>query len=166
VGASVASETTAAATGQVGIVRRDPMAMKPFCGYNFADYWRHWLSTGRKLKKPPRIFHVNWFRRDAAGHYLWPGYGENLRVLAWILERCDGHAGAEDTAIGNLPRPEDLHLEGLDLKPEALAELLAVHPESWRREMADFRNYLTEYGGRLPAEMLAEVARVESRLAT
>jgi phosphoenolpyruvate carboxykinase (GTP) len=164
VGASVASETTAAATGQVGLVRRDPMAMKPFCGYNFADYWRHWLNTGRKLRKPPRIFHVNWFRRDAAGGYLWPGYGENLRVLKWILDRCEGTAGAAETAIGHLPRAEDLNLAGLDLKPEALKELLAVHSESWRREMADVRSYLQEYGARLPPELLSEVARVESML--
>ncbi len=164
VAASVASETTAAATGAVGVVRRDPMAMKPFCGYNFADYWRHWLNTGRNLKSPPRIFHVNWFRRDADGHYLWPGYGENLRVLEWILRRCAGQAGSEDTAIGHLPRPEDLNLNGLDLKPQALRELLAVHPENWRREMEDIRTYLGEFGNRVPAEMLAEVARVEARI--
>jgi phosphoenolpyruvate carboxykinase (GTP) len=164
VGASVASETTAAAVGQVGVVRRDPMAMKPFCGYNFGDYWRHWFSVGRKLRNPPRIFHVNWFRRDAAGSFLWPGYGENLRVLAWMLDRCEGKAGARETPIGNLPRPEDLNLAGLELKPEALKELLAVDPQNWVQEMADVRGYLEEFGPRLPAEMISEVERVEKRL--
>jgi len=166
VAASVASETTAAATGQVGVVRRDPMAMKPFCGYNFADYWRHWLNTGRKLKNPPHIFHVNWFRRDAAGHYLWPGYGENLRVLEWMLRRCEGSVGSTETAIGHLPKAQDLNLAGLDVTPEALGELLSVDPTSWRREMADVRSYLGEYGSRLPAELLAEVTRVEAELGT
>src|SRR5688572_14098299 len=110
VGASVASETTAAAIGKVGVVRRDPMAMLPFCGYNFADYWSHWLNVGTKLKNPPKIYHVNWFRRDAAGKFLWPGYGENLRVLEWMLGRVGGKVSANETAIGNLPRPQDLNL--------------------------------------------------------
>ncbi len=108
VGASVASETTAAATGTVGVVRRDSMAMKPFCGYNFADYFQHWLNTGAKLRNPPKIFHVNWFRQNAEGKFLWPGFGDNLRVLEWMLDRVAGRAGAQETAIGNLPRPQDL----------------------------------------------------------
>ncbi|MGH8267895.1 MAG: phosphoenolpyruvate carboxykinase (GTP), partial [Steroidobacteraceae bacterium] len=112
VGAAVASETTAAAVGQVGVVRRDPMAMQPFCGYNFADYWQHWLDVGAKLARPPRIYHVNWFRRDAQGKFLWPGYGENLRVLAWMLDRCAGKAGAAESAIGWLPSPTDLDTSG------------------------------------------------------
>src|SRR5476651_2317636 len=126
VGAGVASETTAAATDAIGVVRRDPMAMKPFAGYNFGDYWAHWLKVGSTLKNPPRIFHVNWFRQNAAGKFLWPGFGDNLRVLAWILDRCAGNASAVDTPIGNMPRPGDVNTSGLDISPAALAELTAV----------------------------------------
>jgi phosphoenolpyruvate carboxykinase (GTP) len=164
VGASVASETTAAAAGKVGVVRRDPMAMKPFAGYNFGDYWAHWLNIGATLKKPPRIFHVNWFRQNAAGKFLWPGFGENLRVLAWILDRCAGNAGAVDSPIGNMPRPGDLNTAGLDISPEALAELTAVPNAAWRKEIASFRQYLLEYGTHLPGAMLAEADEVERRL--
>jgi phosphoenolpyruvate carboxykinase (GTP) len=165
VGASVASETTAAATGQVGVVRRDPMAMKPFAGYNFGDYWAHWLKVGAALKNPPRIFHVNWFRQNAAGKFLWPGFGENLRVLAWMLDRCAGQGGAVETPIGHMPRPGDLNTTGLDISPEALAELTAVPRDAWRQEMASFRSYLLEFGSHLPAALLAQVDDVERRLA-
>ena len=165
VGASVASETTAAATGKVGVIRRDPMAMQPFCGYNFADYWSHWLHVGSKLKNPPRIFHVNWFRRDTAGKFLWPGYGENLRVLAWMLDRCAGAAQANETAIGNLPRPQDLNTKGLNVNASDLQQLLSVDPVLWQTEMADFRAYLEQYGARLPAEMLNQLDAIEARLA-
>jgi phosphoenolpyruvate carboxykinase (GTP) len=164
VGASVASETTAAAVGAVGVVRRDPMAMKPFCGYNYGDYWAHWLRVGSKLTRPPRVYHVNWFRQNAAGKFLWPGFGENLRVLAWMLERCAGRVGAVETPIGNLPRPQDLNVSGLHLGEDALAELTAVPREAWRRELADFRQYLKEFGEHVPAAMLAEVDDVERRL--
>jgi len=164
VGASVASETTAAAAGQVGVVRRDPMAMKPFAGYNFGDYWAHWLKVGSTLKNPPRIFHVNWFRQNAAGKFLWPGFGENLRVLAWILDRCAGSVGALDTPIGNMPRPGDLNTAGLDISPEALTELTAVPNAAWRKEIAGFRDYLLEYGSHLPGAMLAEADEVARRL--
>jgi phosphoenolpyruvate carboxykinase (GTP) len=164
VGASVASETTAAATGQVGIVRRDPMAMKPFAGYNFGDYWAHWLKVGSTLKNPPRIFHVNWFRQNAAGKFLWPGFGENLRVLAWILDRCAGNVGALDTPIGNMPQPGDLNTAGLDISPEALSELTAVPNAAWRKEIASFRQYLLEYGSHLPGAMLAQADEVARRL--
>jgi phosphoenolpyruvate carboxykinase (GTP) len=164
VGASVASETTAAATGRVGIVRRDPMAMQPFCGYNFADYWQHWLDLGAKLKRPPRIFHVNWFRRDAQGRFLWPGFGDNLRVLAWMLERSTGAAGAVESAIGWMPRPEDLNTQGLELGAEAFRELTSVDPALWRKELAEFREYLAQYGNRLPATLLRELERTEARL--
>ncbi|HKT73282.1 MAG TPA: phosphoenolpyruvate carboxykinase (GTP) [Steroidobacteraceae bacterium] len=166
VGASVASETTAAAVGKAGVVRRDPMAMLPFCGYNFGDYWRHWLDVGSKLTRPPRIYHVNWFRRDARGQFLWPGYGENLRVLAWILDRCAGNAGATETAIGRLPRAEDLNTKGLDVSAEALRSLLAVDPSSWQKELAEIRTYLETYGKRLPAEMIRELEATQSRLAS
>jgi phosphoenolpyruvate carboxykinase (GTP) len=164
VGASVASETTAAATAKVGVVRRDPMAMLPFCGYNFADYWSHWLNIGAKLKNPPRIYHVNWFRRDAQGKFLWPGYGENLRVLAWMLDRCAGKASANETAIGNLPRPQDLNLKGLDISDADLQSLLSVDPTLWKKEVADVREYLQTYGQRLPAEMVKQLDAVEARL--
>ena len=164
VGASVASETTAAAVGQVGVTRRDPMAMQPFCGYNFGDYWQHWLNVGAKLARAPRIYHVNWFRRDPQGKFLWPGYGENLRVLAWMLERCAGRAGATETAIGNLPRPEDLNTQGLDLAPGALHALLTVDPALWRREVGEIREYLAKYGTRLPAALTAELDATERRL--
>ena len=165
VGASVASETTAAATGAVGVVRRDPMAMKPFAGYNFGDYWKHWLNVGKKLKHPPKLFHVNWFRRDAAGKFLWPGYGDNLRVMEWIIKRCTGAVGANESPIGYLPRPADLNLNGIDVSEQTLQELLAVQPEAWRKEVADMRAYLKEFGSRAPAEMLTELDAIETRLA-
>jgi phosphoenolpyruvate carboxykinase (GTP) len=165
VGASVASETTAAMVGQVGVVRRDPMAMQPFCGYNFGDYWKHWLDIGAKLTRPPGIFHVNWFRRDADGKFLWPGYGENLRVLEWVLNRCAGSVGATDTAIGKLPRTQDLNTKGLSLNAGALQALLAVDPALWRKEMAEVRKYLEQYGTRLPPQMLEQLAVTEAQLA-
>ncbi|MGH8260262.1 MAG: phosphoenolpyruvate carboxykinase domain-containing protein, partial [Steroidobacteraceae bacterium] len=164
IGASVASETTAAATGQVGVVRRDPMAMQPFCGYNFADYWRHWLDIGAKLKRPPRVFHVNWFRRDAQGRFLWPGFGDNLRVLAWMLDRAAGTAGAADSPIGRLPQVKDLNTNGLAASPESLRELLSVDPALWRQETAAIREYFARYGARLPAELLRELEVTEKQL--
>ena len=165
VGASVASETTAAATGAVGVVRRDPMAMKPFAGYNFGDYWQHWLRVGSKLKHPPRLFHVNWFRRDAAGKFLWPGYGDNLRVMEWIIKRCTGAVGADESPIGYLPRTADLNLEGVDVSESTLRELLAVQPAAWRKETAEMREYLKEFGARSPAAMSSELDEIEKRLA-
>ena len=164
VGASVASETTAAAIGQAGVLRRDPMAMKPFAGYNYGDYWAHWLAMGAKLNHPPKIYHVNWFRRDADGKFLWPGFGDNLRVLEWIIDRCSGKAGAQETAIGNLPRAEDLDLAGLDLAPGVLAQLLSVQAEEWRAEAADIEKYLDEYGSRTPAALRAQVQALRARL--
>ena len=164
VGASVASETTAAAIGQAGVLRRDPMAMKPFAGYNFGDYLAHWLAVGAQLKHPPKIYHVNWFRRDADGKFLWPGFGDNLRVLEWIIDRCSGKAGAQETAIGNLPREEDLNLAGLDLAPGVLAQLLSVQAEEWRTEAADIEQYLDEYGTRTPAALRAQAQALRARL--
>jgi phosphoenolpyruvate carboxykinase (GTP) len=164
VGASVASETTAAMVGQVGVVRRDPMAMQPFCGYNFGDYWQHWLDVGAKLTRPPGIFHVNWFRRDPQGKFLWPGYGENLRVLEWVLNRCTGAVGAAETPIGRLPRPEELNTKGLDVTADALKALLAVDHRLWRKEVAEVRAYLEQYGQHLPAQMLQELKGTEARL--
>ena len=164
VGASVASETTAAQTGAVGVVRRDPMAMKPFAGYNYGDYWAHWFDIGARLKNPPHIFHVNWFRQNAAGKFLWPGFGDNLRVLEWILDRCAGRGGAVDTPIGFIPRPGDIDTQGMTIDQSTLAELTAVPNDAWLQEISDFRQYLQEYGSRLPAKMVAEVDEVERRL--
>ena len=164
VGASVASETTAAATAKVGVVRRDPMAMLPFCGYNFADYWQHWLNVGAQLTNPPKIYHVNWFRRDADGKFLWPGYGENLRVLEWMLNRVSGKVQANETAIGNLPRPQDLNTRGLEISSTDLQALLSVEPSLWKKEVADIREYLKGFGKRLPAELSKQLDSVEAKL--
>ncbi len=164
VGAGVASETTAAATGAVGVVRRDPMAMKPFTGYNFGDYWAHWIDIGAKLKSPPAIFHVNWFRQDAGGKYLWPGFSDNLRVLRWIIDRCKGTAGARATVIGDLPRPSDLDTAGLDVSAPALEELLAVSPPDWQTEFEAVGAYLSEFGDRVPAALHAELGEAMARV--
>jgi phosphoenolpyruvate carboxykinase (GTP) len=164
VGASVASETTAAASGKVGVVRRDPMAMKPFCGYNFADYWQHWLSFEGRSPRLPRIFHVNWFRQDGNGKFMWPGFGENLRVLRWIIERCSGRVGARDTPIGYLPYPSDLDLKGLQIQAEVLEALLAVDSASWRKEMLDISGYFREFGNAVPGALLEEHRKVVQSL--
>jgi phosphoenolpyruvate carboxykinase (GTP) len=164
IGAGVASETTAAATGAVGIVRRDPMAMKPFAGYNFADYWEHWIDVGNKLKAPPEIFHVNWFRQDEAGKFLWPGFGDNMRVLRWIIDRCKGTAGARTTPIGFLPGVSDLDVEGLGITPAALNELLAVNPALWSEELAGVSTYMDEFGERLPRALKAELVQAQRRI--
>jgi phosphoenolpyruvate carboxykinase (GTP) len=160
VGAGVASETTAAATGQVGVVRRDPMAMKPFCGYNFADYWGHWLSFDKKSNQLPQIFHVNWFRRDHNGRFLWPGFGENLRVMRWIIDRCEGRANAVETPIGYLPDVDDIDIEGLDIADVDLATLLRVDKPGWQDEMQALSDYLREYGDRVPEELELEHSKV------
>ena len=164
VGASVASETTAAATGKVGVVRRDPMAMKPFCGYNYGDYWAHWLSFAKRSEKLPKIFHVNWFRRDSAGRFLWPGFGENLRVLRWIIERCENRVGAVETPIGYLPKPGDIDVKGLDVSKQDLDLLLAVDPAQWRAEMENIGQYFDEFGDRVPSELRAEHKKVVASL--
>jgi phosphoenolpyruvate carboxykinase (GTP) len=160
VGASMGSETTAAATGQVGVLRRDSMAMKPFCGYNYGDYFAHWLSFDKPGAKLPKIFHVNWFRKGADGKFLWPGYGENLRVLEWIIGRCEGTAQAEETPIGFVPRRHDLRTDGLKLADRALDALLDVDPEGWRDEIADIGRYFDSFGPRMPARLKAEQQRV------
>lgn len=157
VGASMASETTAAATGKVGVVRRDPMAMKPFCGYNFADYWRHWLSFGERQERLPKIFHVNWFRKGDDGGFIWPGFGENLRVLEWIIGRCKGTADAAETPIGHVPAPGALNTDGLSLDEGALRTLLAVDRDGWYEELDTVEEYLNGYGDRLPEGLRAEL---------
>jgi len=149
VGATMASETTAAATGQVGVVRRDPMAMKPFCGYHYGDYWGHWLNMGERLTRPPNVFQVNWFRRDEDGKFIWPGFGENLRVLEWILRRCAGEAEARETPVGRLPKVDDISTEGLSKTPD-LEALLSVDRAGWRAELDEIERYLAEFGPRVP----------------
>jgi phosphoenolpyruvate carboxykinase (GTP) len=164
VGATMASETTAAATGNVGIVRRDPMAMLPFCGYNMADYFGHWLEMGKKIPKPPKIFHVNWFRKGADGKFLWPGFGENVRVLKWILERVEGRGGAEETPIGFVPSRNALTLDGLNLSSETVDELLEVDPQDWEQELIDSNEFLQKFGSRLPRAIREEHDKLSGRL--
>jgi phosphoenolpyruvate carboxykinase (GTP) len=164
VGASCASETTAAATGAVGVTRRDPMAMKPFCGYNFADYWAHWLSFGEKSDKLPEIFHVNWFRQDEDDNFLWPGFGDNLRVLRWIIDRCENRVGADETAIGYLPRADEIDTAGLKIDKETMASLLHVDAEQWRAELLAVGEYFDEYGARLPQKLRDEQQKALSAL--
>ncbi|MCC7330342.1 MAG: phosphoenolpyruvate carboxykinase (GTP) [Gammaproteobacteria bacterium] len=164
VGASVASETTAAATGQVGVVRRDPMAMKPFCGYDFADYWAHWLSFAGKSTRLPKIFHVNWFRQDRDGNFMWPGFGDNLRVLRWIIDRCEGRAGARETAIGFLPGPKDMDLDGLGIDQQVMDSLLAVDAASWHQELTAIAGYFDGFGTKIPPALREELAGVKKRL--
>ena len=166
VGATMASETTAAATGAVGVVRRDPMAMRPFCGYNMADYWQHWLDMGDVLPNAPKIFNVNWFRTDDDGKFLWPGFGDNLRVLEWILKRCFDEVDAEETVIGYEPKPEDINLEGTDVSVETLRELLAIDPASWRENCAGIREYFEQFGDRLPHELREDLEELEAAFAT
>jgi len=163
-GASMASETTAANIDTVGVVRRDSMAMKPFCGYNFADYFSHWLSFEGASDKLPKIFHVNWFRKDADNHFMWPGFGENMRVLEWILRRCKGEVDCAGTPIGRLPRPGDLRLEGIDVSAETMSALLEVDVEAWKAEIADIGDYLQSFGERTPAALNAERDRVARAL--
>ncbi len=165
VGATMASETTAAATGAVGVVRRDPMAMKPFVGYNMADYWGHWLEMGKKLgDKAPKIFHVNWFRQDDEGHFIWPGFGDNMRVLLWILDRCAGKVDAVESPIGYLPKPEDIDVTDLDVDNETLKSLLSVDAKVWLEDVENIKEYFAQFGDRLPVEMKEELDKLEAGL--
>ncbi len=165
-GATASSETTAANIGAVGALRRDPFAMQPFCGYNMADYFQHWLDMGDRLgDKAPRIFYVNWFRKSPEGKWLWPGYGENSRVLKWMCERIEGRAGAQETAIGYLPRSEDLDLSGLSVSAEYLKELLRVDVAAWRSEVPDIQRHFAQFGARVPQRMHDQVCALEERLA-
>ena len=163
VGSVMASETTAAATGAVGVLRRDPMAMLPFCGYNMSDYFAHWLDMG-KTPDAPKIFNVNWFRTDDNGNFIWPGFGDNIRVLDWIVDRCEGRIGAEETPIGYVPRPEDIDIEGTDLTRETLRGLLSVDKEMWRAEAADIEKHYEKFGPRLPKELRKQLDALEKRL--
>ena len=163
-GAAMASETTAANVDTVGVVRRDPMAMKPFCGYNFGDYWKHWLTFSNASDKLPKIFHVNWFRKDQDNKFMWPGFGDNMRVLEWIIKRCTGEVDAVETPIGYLPRLGDLNLDGIDVPAETMKALLEVDREAWQVEISDFGEYLDSYGARTPAALKAEQERVAAAL--
>ena len=166
VGSIMASETTAAATGAVGVVRRDPMAMLPFCGYHMGDYFNHWIEMGQKLgDKAPKIFNVNWFRLDDEGHFIWPGFGDNLRVLEWILKRCEGKVDAEETAIGYVPKAEDINLEGLDFSLDTLKSILAVDNAQWTKEAEGIEEFYKKFGDKLPAELKEQLEGLKARLA-
>jgi len=171
VGSAVSSETTAAATGAVGVLRHDPMAMKPFIGYNVGDYWAHWLEMGEKLgDKAPKIFNVNWFKQDENGNFIWPGFGDNMRVLDWIIKRCEGTIDAKETAIGYVPNMGDINVTGIEdeVTPEIMEKLLDVDTGLWTKEIAEMRNYykeLADKGARIPAALEAQLDALEARLA-
>ncbi len=167
IGSAVSSETTAAATGAVGVLRHDPMAMKPFCGYHMADYWGHWLEMGEKLgDKAPKIFNVNWFKQDDEGNFIWPGYGDNMRVLDWIIERCEGKADAVETPIGYIPTKTSINTEGIEdeVTPKVMDELLAVDKDLWKEEVAGLREFYKQFGDRLPKAISDELNGLEKRL--
>jgi phosphoenolpyruvate carboxykinase (GTP) len=163
-GASMCSQTTAAATGQVGVLRHDPMAMKPFCGYHYGDYWKHWLEMGKKIKNPPKIFHVNWFRKNTENKFLWPGFGENIRVLEWIIKRTNGTATANTTPIGHTPKLSSLCTDGLDIDEKTLKELTQVTPEGWTQELENTRSYLEQFDPRVPQELKDELQKIKNSL--
>ena len=165
VGSAMASETTAAAAGAVGVVRRDPMAMLPFCGYHMGDYFRHWLEMGKKLgDKAPKIFNVNWFRTDDEGNFVWPGFGDNMRVLNWIIDRCEGKADATETAIGYVPKPEDIDLTDLDMDMETLKDILTVDKDIWTKEAEEIEEHYKKFGDKLPAELRTQLDNLKANL--
>ena len=165
VGSAMASETTAAAAGAVGVVRRDPMAMLPFCGYHMGDYFAHWLAMGEKLgDKAPKIFNVNWFRTDDEGNFIWPGFGDNMRVLNWIIDRCEGKADAEETAIGFVPKAEDIDLTDLDFDLETLKSILKVDKDIWTAEAAEIEEHYKKFGDKLPEELKAQLESLKAAL--
>ena len=164
VGSIMASETTAAASGAVGVVRRDPMAMRPFVGYDMGDYFAHWLAMGTRIPNPPKIFHVNWFRTDDEGNFIWPGFGDNMRVLLWILDRCEGKVDADITPIGYVPKAEDINIEGLDINLDTIKELLTVDKASWLEDIQNIKDFYKQIGDRVPATMYDELAALEARL--
>jgi phosphoenolpyruvate carboxykinase (GTP) len=157
VGSTLASETTAAITGKVGVVRRDPMAMLPFCGYNMGDYFKHWLEMGKKMSNPPKIFHVNWFRTNEEGEFIWPGFGDNFRVIEWMLKRCESNSEANETPIGYLPKPEDINIEGLGLSAETLKSLLTIDSESWLEDVNSIKEFYAKIGDTMPEELYEEL---------
>mgnify|MGYP004706459231 FL=1 len=166
VGSIMASETTAAAAGAVGVVRRDPMAMRPFVGYNMGDYWKHWLDMGKKIAHAPGIFHVNWFRTDEKGHFVWPGFGDNFRVLLWILDRCEGKVDAVKTPIGYVPNPEDINLDGItgNVTTDTVRDLLTVDTEAWLEDIENIKQFYEQVGSHVPTELKEELAALADRL--
>ena len=162
VGSIMASETTAAATGATGVLRHDPMAMKPFCGYHMGDYFAHWIEMGKKVKNPPKIFNVNWFRQDEKGEFLWPGFGDNMRVLEWILNRCDNAVDAQETAIGYVPYAKDIDLEGLDYSRDTLESILYVDKARWSAEADEIASFYKQFGDKLPAELSENLATLKA----
>lgn len=168
VGSIMASETTAAAAGAVGVVRRDPMAMLPFCGYNMADYWQHWIDIGAGLDedKAPKIFNVNWFRKDDDGNFLWPGFGDNMRVLEWIIKRCEGMVDADETAIGFVPKAEDINLAGIEdeVSEAQLKEILSVDNSLWDDEAKGIEEFYSKFGDRLPKALSDELNTLKANL--
>ena len=165
VGSIMASETTAAAAGAIGVVRRDPMAMRPFVGYDMGDYFAHWLEMGKRIPHAPKIFHVNWFRTDDEGHFIWPGFGDNMRVVMWILARCAGEVDAVETPIGFVPKPEDINFEGLDgVTVDTVKNLLTIDKQSWLDDVENIKAFYKQVGDRVPQEMYAELAQLEENL--
>ncbi|HIU83739.1 MAG TPA: phosphoenolpyruvate carboxykinase (GTP) [Candidatus Faecicola pullistercoris] len=166
VGSIMASETTAAASGAVGVVRRDPMAMLPFCGYHMGDYFRHWIEMGKKIKVQPKIFNVNWFRTDDEGHFIWPGFGDNMRVLDWILRRCEEVVDADECAIGYIPKVEDIVLDGIEdeVSPEVLKGLLTIDKEMWKKEAEGIEEFYKKFGDKLPVELKEELEKLKANL--
>jgi phosphoenolpyruvate carboxykinase (GTP) len=160
-GARTGSETTAAAAGAVGVLRRDPFAMLPFCGYNMGDYFRHWMNTGALMRRPPKIFAVNWFRVDEAGHFVWPGFGDNMRVLRWVLQRVHGEVGARETPIGLLPEMADLNLDGLGIPRSRIERLFDIKPAEWRQEAAMVRSFFEPFGRHIPYELRLELEKLD-----
>lgn len=164
VGSIMASETTAAAAGKVGVVRRDPMAMLPFCGYNMGDYWQHWLEMGKVIKNPPKIFNVNWFRTNEKGEFIWPGFGENMRVLQWAMDRCCGEKDAKETPIGFIPNAGDIDVTGLNIDADTMGELLSVDKDLWKEDIESVREFYAKFGDKLPKELREELDAFEERL--
>ncbi len=164
VGSILASETTAAASGKVGVVRRDPMAMLPFCGYNMGDYFKHWLEMGKKMSNPPKIFHVNWFRTNEEGQFIWPGFGDNFRVIEWMLKRCENKADANEAPIGYLPKPEDINIEGLNLSADTLKSLLSIDTESWLADIKNIEEFYAKIGDAIPQELIEELRTLADNL--
>jgi phosphoenolpyruvate carboxykinase (GTP) len=163
-GTRTGSETTAAAAHQLGVLRRDPMAMLPFCGYNMGDYFTHWLNVGKKLKHPPKIFSVNWFRTDDAGKFIWPGFGDNIRVIKWIIDRVQGKVAAKETALGLLPDLNDFDLSGLNISRETMEKLFSVDPSEWMSELQDIEKYLSQFGSRTPEAIWGEYRSLAEKL--
>ncbi|MEG0664488.1 MAG: phosphoenolpyruvate carboxykinase (GTP), partial [Clostridia bacterium] len=165
IGSTMASETTAAATGAVGVVRRDPMAMRPFCGYNMGDYFKHWIEMGEKLgDKAPKIFNVNWFRTDDEGNFVWPGFGDNMRVLMWIIDRCEGKADAVETPIGFEPKADEINIDGLNISKAVLEDLLSVDKTLWTKEADEIEDFYKTFGDKLPSELKEELAKLRANL--